>query len=50
MLIKKRLGMVLLAALVAGTAPSAALAIGGASGAAVDYQVQGEIGEVIINP
>jgi len=50
MIIRKRLGMVLLAALVAGTAPSAALAIGGASGAAVDYQVQGQIGEVIINP
>jgi len=39
-----------LAALVASMAPSAAMAIGGASGAKVDYQVQGQIGEIIVNP
>ncbi len=30
--------------------PSTAFAIGGASGAKVDYQVQGKIGEVVMNP
>lgn len=29
--------------------PSTAFAIGGASGAKVDYQVQGKIGEVVMN-
>ncbi|HFV9494631.1 TPA: aryl-sulfate sulfotransferase N-terminal domain-containing protein, partial [Salmonella enterica subsp. enterica serovar Chester] len=29
---------------------STAFAIGGASGAKVDYQVQGKIGEVVMNP
>ena len=50
MKIGKTLGAVLLAALVASMAPSAAMAIGGASGAKVDYQVQGQIGEIIVNP
>ncbi|ESJ87109.1 transferase [Salmonella enterica subsp. enterica serovar Braenderup str. CFSAN000756] len=30
--------------------PSTAFAIGGASGAKVDYQVQGKIGEVVMTP
>ncbi|MDV2059197.1 aryl-sulfate sulfotransferase [Salmonella enterica] len=35
---------------VLSSVPSTAFAIGGASGAKLDYQVQGQIGEVVMNP
>ena len=35
---------------VAAAIPAAAMAIGGASGPKIDYEVQGHIGEVMGNP
>ncbi|TSK05061.1 MAG: aryl-sulfate sulfotransferase [Geobacter sp.] len=42
--------LVLCSAMLGAAVPTMALAIGGASGAHVDYQVQGKLGEVIMNP
>ncbi|MBT1075435.1 aryl-sulfate sulfotransferase [Geobacter grbiciae] len=42
--------LVLCSAMLGAAIPTMALAIGGASGAHVDYQVQGKLGEVIMNP
>ena len=42
--------VILAAAIASISAPTTVMAIGGASGPAVDYQVQGQIGEVVMNP
>lgn len=42
--------LVLCAAMLGAAVPTMALAIGGASGAKIDYEIQGQIGEVQINP
>ena len=47
---RKLLPVILAAAMVAISAPSSVMAIGGPSGATIDYQVQGKIGEVVLNP
>ncbi|EDP6893289.1 aryl-sulfate sulfotransferase [Campylobacter lari] len=48
MKIKKIISLSLLASVV--LAPNLALAVGGASGAKIDYQVQGQIGTIKLNP
>ncbi|HEC1751501.1 TPA: aryl-sulfate sulfotransferase [Campylobacter lari] len=48
MKIKKIISLSLLASVV--LAPNLALAVGGASGAKIDYQVQGKIGDIKLNP
>ncbi|MCW0224078.1 aryl-sulfate sulfotransferase [Campylobacter lari] len=48
MKIKKIISLSLLASVV--LAPNLALAVGGASGAKIDYQVQGQIGAIKLNP
>ncbi|EAK9940302.1 aryl-sulfate sulfotransferase [Campylobacter lari] len=48
MKIKKIISLSLLASVV--LAPNLALAVGGASGAKIDYQVQGQIGAIRLNP
>ncbi|MCV3381811.1 aryl-sulfate sulfotransferase [Campylobacter sp. IFREMER_LSEM_CL2127] len=48
MKIKKIISLSLLASVV--LAPNLALAVGGASGAKIDYQVQGKIGAIKLNP
>ena len=47
---KTALAGAVLAAMIMGVAPTVATAAGGASGAAVKYAKQGQIGEVITNP
>lgn len=47
---KYQLTFLVLSAVCLSSLPSVALAIGGASGPRVDYQVQGKIGEIIMNP
>lgn len=47
---KKIFSSVLVAGMLLSVGTTSALAIGGASGAKIDYLVQGKIGEVIINP
>lgn len=50
MKLKYALPTLALSAAILSVLPSTALAIGGASGARIDYQVQGHIGEVVMNP
>ncbi len=47
---KSALKMKVVAAMIAGCMPLAALAVGGPSGAKVDYRVPGKLGEVVANP
>ena len=47
---KKILSSVLVAGMLLGVGATASFAIGGPSGAKVDYLIQGQIGEVIVNP
>jgi arylsulfate sulfotransferase len=50
MKIRNMVSSALVAGVVLATVPTMALAIGGASGAKVDYAVPGKIGEVVVNP
>lgn len=47
---KNMLSSVALSVALLGGFATAALAIGGPSGARIDYAVQGQIGEVVVNP
>ena len=47
---KRTLSSFALAAALLGGLSTAALAIGGPSGAHIDYAVPGKIGEVVVNP
>lgn len=48
--LRKKLVPLVVAAAVVMMSPVVVMAIGGASGPAVDYEIQGKIGEVIMNP
>ncbi|MBE2985026.1 aryl-sulfate sulfotransferase [Campylobacter sp. RM9344] len=47
---KKILSSVAVAGLLVGTVATTALAIGGPSGAHIDYAIPGQLGEVVVNP
>lgn len=50
MSLKRKMILLLIGTALLASLPTSVMAIGGASGAAIDYPVQGQIGEVVMNP